>query len=163
MSSLPLIAVAVLAQAAGTHAAAPSTRDQSAHATDAHVGNASAHVSAKEIARGIHCNAPGDCVVKRALVDRLLGDSDTLNGAARLVPAVVDGQPAGFKLEAVRPRSWLDRLGVHDGDTLQKVNGMDVTTPAQALLAYTVLRNETRFAVSIVRGGEPMTLHFEIR
>jgi len=49
------------------------------------------------------------------------------------------------------------------GDLLQSVNGYELTSPAQALLAYTSLRNETRFTVRIVRHGEPLTLTYEIR
>jgi general secretion pathway protein C len=139
MSALAFIAVAVLAQVAGTH------------------------VSERELLRGIHCSAPGRCVVRRALVDRMLADNEQLASAARIVPSIVDGKPAGFKLYAVRPGSWIDRLGVRNGDLLESVNGYELTTPAQALLAYMSLRNETRFAVRIVRRGLPQTLSFEIR
>ncbi len=154
MSTLVAIAVAVLAQAAGARpsAGAPRASDPS-----------TVHVSARELQRGIRCTAPGDCVVTRALVDHLLADSATLAGAARVVPSLADGKPAGFELYAVRPRSWLDRIGAQNGDTLEAVNGYELTTPAQALLAYASLRDETRFAVRIVRHGEPITLHIEIR
>jgi general secretion pathway protein C len=139
MSALAFMTVAVLAQATGTH------------------------VSERELLRGIHCSAPGRCIVRRALVDRMLADNEQLASAARIVPSVIDGKPVGFKLYAVRPGSWLDRLGVRNGDTLESVNGYELATPAQALLAYTILRNETRFAVRIVRRGQPQTLSFEIR
>lgn len=139
MSIAPIIAAALMAQVAGTH------------------------VSARELARGIRCTAPGQCVIRRALVDRVLADSEELANAARLVPAIVDGKPAGFKVFAVRAGSWLDRLGVRNGDLLQSINRYDLTTPEQALLAYMSLRNETRFVVRIVRRGEPQTLSFEIR
>jgi general secretion pathway protein C len=139
MSALAFIAVAVLAQVAG------------------------GPLTTREIARGIHCKKAGDCVVKRALVDRMLADQESLASTVRIVPSLVDGAPDGFKLYAIRSGSWLDRLGVRNGDTLQAVNGYELTTPAQALLAYMGLRNETRFAVRIVRRGEPLTLHFEIR
>jgi len=139
MSALAFIAVSVLAQVTGTH------------------------VTGRELMRGIHCSAPGHCVVRRALVDRMLADNEELANAARIVPSVVDGKPAGFKVYAVRPGSWLDRLGLRNGDTLESVNGYELATAEQALLAYMSLRNETRFAVRIVRRGLPQTLSFEIR
>lgn len=139
MSALAAIAVAVVAQLAGTH------------------------VSDRELGRGIKCSAPGNCVVRRALVDRMLADRETLAGAARIEPSIVDGQSDGFKIDAVRPRSWLARLGVRTGDTLQAVNGYELTSPAAALLAYAQLRNATHFTVRIVRHGEPITLTYEIR
>jgi general secretion pathway protein C len=139
MSALAFIAVGVLAQVTATH------------------------VTERELARGIHCRAPGRCVVRRALVDRMLADNEELTTAGRLEPSLVDGQPAGLKLSAVRPGSWLDRLGLRSGDTLESVNDYELATPAQALLAYMSLRNQTRFAVRIVRRGQPQTLSFEIR
>ncbi len=139
MSSLVAIAFALLAQLSGTH------------------------VTARELQRGIKCSAPGNCVIRRALVDHMLADNESLASAARLVPSMADGKPDGFKIYAVRPRSWIDRIGVQNGDTLQAVNGYELTSPAEALIAYTQLRNETHFAVRIVRHGEPLTLTYEIR
>jgi general secretion pathway protein C len=139
MSALAFISVALLAQVTGTH------------------------VSDRELLRGIRCSAPGRCIVRRALVDRMLADNEQMATAGRVEPSLVDGKPGGFKLSAVRPGSWLDRLGLRNGDTLESVNGYELTTAAQALLAYMSLRNETRFAVRIVRRGLPQTLSFEIR
>jgi general secretion pathway protein C len=141
MSTVAAIAVAVMAQLAG----------------------ASAHLTPREVARGIKCGAPGNCVIRRALVDRMLADTETLAAAARIEPSSTDGKSDGFTFSAVRPRSWLDRLGVRDGDTLTAVNGYELTSPAAALIAYTQLRNATHFAVRIVRHGEPLTLTYEIR
>jgi general secretion pathway protein C len=143
MSGLAFIAVAVLAQVASAPASSGT------------------HVSTREMARGIRCSVPGNCVVRRALVDRLLAYSD--GRGMRIVPSLVDGKPAGFKIYSVRAGSWLDRLGVRNGDRFESVNGYDLTTPDQALLAYMALRNEARFVVRIVRRGEPQTLSFEIR
>ena len=112
---------------------------------------------------GIQCDARRHCVVRRALIDKWLADSDGLARSVRIVPSLVDGKPDGFKLYAMRPHSILTTLGFKNGDTLQTINGYELTSPENALLAYTQLRNADEFAVRIVRHGEPLTLTYEIR
>ena len=116
-----------------------------------------------EVRRGVRCARPGHCTVSRALVDRLLADTDALGGDVRVAPALVDGKPSGFQLSAIRRGSVFARLGLRDGDVVQSVNGLDVSTPATAMLAFVTLRNATHFAVRIVRHGEPQTLDYSIR
>lgn len=114
-------------------------------------------------AGGVACDAQHHCVVRRAVVDKWLADSDALAKSVRVVPALVDGKPDGFKLYAMRPHSILTTLGFKNGDTLQMINGYELTSPQNALLAYMQLRNASEFAVRIVRHGEPLTLTYEIQ
>ncbi len=122
-----------------------------------------APVSEAELERGIHCPTEGKCVIARTLLDRVLADTTSLVTTVRIVPAIGDGKPIGFKLFAIRPGSLWARLGFLNGDTVQTVNDIDITSPEKALEAYTQLRNATRFAVRIVRHGEALTLDYEIR
>lgn len=115
-------------------------------------------------AGGVACDAQQrHCVVRRAVVDKWLGDTEALAQSVRIVPSLVDGKPDGFKLYAMRPHSVLTTLGFKNGDTLQTVNGYELTSPENALLAYLQLRNASEFAVRIVRHGEPLTLTYEIQ
>jgi general secretion pathway protein C len=114
-------------------------------------------------ARAIRCDAKHHCVVARALVDKLLADTNALATTVRIVPALTDGKPDGFKLYAMRPGSVWRRLGFVNGDTLQSINGYELTSPETALVAYMQLRSTNDFAVRIVRRGEPLTLTYEIR
>ncbi|HEX9101287.1 MAG TPA: type II secretion system protein GspC [Polyangia bacterium] len=120
-------------------------------------------LSDAELDRGIKCKSPGHCVLARGLLDRLLADSTTLATAARIVPSFRDGHPDGFRLFAMRPGSLWTRLGFENGDTLQTVNGMDLTSPEKALEIYSRLRATTELAVGVVRRGQPLTAQIEIR
>jgi general secretion pathway protein C len=126
---------------------------------DVSVGNVHAHRRGGEI----RCDAAHRCVVARAFVEKMLADPDQLATTVRIVPSLVDGKPDGFKLYAMKPNSVWTRLGLANGDTVQTVNGYDVSSPENALLAFMQLRNATDFAVRIVRHGEPLTLNYEIR
>ncbi len=65
---------------------------------------------------------------------------------ARVVPAVKNGKPDGFKLYAIRPSSVYAKLGLQNGDTLQSINGFDLTSADKALEVYTKLREATSLA-----------------
>ncbi|MGZ3425184.1 MAG: type II secretion system protein GspC [Polyangia bacterium] len=122
-----------------------------------------APISEGELERGIKCATPGHCVIARKLLDRLLADTTTLATAARIVPSLHDGKADGFKIYALRPGGVWSRLGFENGDTIQTINDMDMSSPEKALEIYTRLRDATEMTVRIVRRGQPLTLQFEIR
>lgn len=147
MSTFALVLIAQLfAAGAPARAKAPATRPSDA-----------------EVRRGVRCARPGRCTVSRALVERLLADTDALGADAHVAPVVSDGKPAGWALSAIRRGSVFARLGLRDGDVVQSVNGLDVSTPATAMMAFLTLRNANHFTVRIVRRGEPQTLDYSIR
>jgi hypothetical protein len=100
--------------------------------------------------------------IRRALVDRVLADPIAATASARLVPAVANGHPIGFKLYALRPGSLLDALGFSNGDTVTTVNGYDLTSPDKSLEFYARVRASNEFDVGVIRHGSPRTLHYTI-
>jgi type II secretory pathway component PulC len=76
---------------------------------------------------------------------------------ARIVPAMKNGQPDGLKLYAIRPSSLYARIGLFNGDTLHRINGIDVSTPDRMLEAYTKLKDAKEFTLDLTRRGQPVT------
>ena len=101
--------------------------------------------------------------VARSLVDKLLANPMAMAKGARVVPAVKDGKPEGFKLYAIRPASIFAKLGLTNGDTLVSVNGFDLTSADKALEVYTKLREATSLEVQIIRRGKPVTYYYTIK
>ena len=93
----------------------------------------------------------------------MFGTSGTAPRGVRVVPSMKNGQPNGFKLYAVRPSSVYAKLGLTNGDTLQSINGFELTSADKALEVYTKLREATQLQVEITRRGKPMTLNYSIR
>ena len=81
---------------------------------------------------------------------------------ARVVPAMKDGKPQGFKLYAVRPGSFYARLGLANGDTITAINGFDLTSAEKGLEVYTKLRNATALELDLIRRGKPGKLQITI-
>jgi general secretion pathway protein C len=102
--------------------------------------------------------------IERALVNDLLANPMSVARDARIMPSRgTNGQPGGFKLYAVRPASVFARLGIRNGDTVTSVNGLDLSSPDDALEVYTKLREASHLSVSVIRRGKPMTLSYNIR
>jgi general secretion pathway protein C len=101
--------------------------------------------------------------IDKSLVDKVLANPMGVAKGARVVPAVQNGKPSGFKLYAIRPDSVYSKLGLTNGDQLTAINGMELTTADKALEVYTKLREATQLEVDIQRRGKPMTFKYSIR
>jgi general secretion pathway protein C len=101
--------------------------------------------------------------IDKNLVDKVLANPMAVAKGARVVPAVKNGKPDGFKLYAIRPSSVYSKLGLSNGDTLQAINGFELTSADKALEVYTKLRAATSLEVEVTRRGKPMTLKYSIR
>ena len=101
--------------------------------------------------------------IDKSLVDKVLANPMAVAKGARVVPAVKNGQPDGFKLYAIRPSSVYAKLGLTNGDTLQSINGFELTSADKALEVYTKLREATSLEVNVTRRGKPLTLKYSIR
>ena len=98
----------------------------------------------------------------RATVEALLADPAKASKGARIVPAVRNGAPDGFKLYSIRPGSVEARLGLQNGDTIHAINGLQLTTADSALVVYPQLRHASHLDVSIERRGVPMMISIQI-
>ena len=102
------------------------------------------------------------------IVDRreLEGVVDNMSGLMtqlRAVAEVAEGRPSGFRLFQIKEDSIFRRLGLQDGDVVQRVNGTVVSDPASLLAFLERLRSEPRVAVDIVRDGGTRTLVYDLR
>jgi general secretion pathway protein C len=115
----------------------------------------------------------GPARIRRTGADAFIVDRRELEGATsnmsglmtqlRAVAEVADGRPAGFRLFQIKEDSVFRRLGIQDGDVVQRINGTPVSDPASLLAFLERLRSEPRVAVDIVRGGTARTLVYDLR
>jgi general secretion pathway protein C len=102
-------------------------------------------------------------IIPRSTVDTILANPMAIARGARVVPSMKNGVANGFKLYAIRPSSVYAKLGLNNGDTIQSINGFELTSPDKALDAYTRLQSATDVQVEITRRGNPLTLSYTIR
>jgi general secretion pathway protein C len=101
--------------------------------------------------------------IDRALVDKILLDPSVVARQARIVPSIKDGKANGFKMYAIRPNSVFAKIGLQNGDTIQSINGFDMSSPDKALEVYTKVRSASNLSISILRRGQPVQMEYSIK
>ncbi|MEJ7601171.1 MAG: type II secretion system protein GspC [Kofleriaceae bacterium] len=101
--------------------------------------------------------------IDKALIDKVTANPMAFMKGARIVPSMKNGKPDGIKLYAIRPTSPYAKLGLTNGDTLQSINGFELTSVDKGLEIYAKLREATSLEVDIVRRGKPTTLKYQIK
>ena len=101
--------------------------------------------------------------IDRGLVDKILSDPTAAARSARIVPSIKDGKANGFKLYAIRPNSMFAKIGLQNGDTIQSINGFDMSSPDKALEVYTKVRSASSLSVSVLRRGLPVNMEYSIK
>ena len=100
--------------------------------------------------------------VRRDVITEQFADLGTLSRQVRVVPHTIQGRPSGFRLTRLRP-GLLQDIGLVNGDVLQRVNGLDINSPEEALRAYQAVQSESTVRLEILRRNSPTTLTYEIR
>jgi general secretion pathway protein C len=115
-----------------------------------------------ELEAGITAAGETQFRVRRAIVDELLLDGPGMLPSLGVVPHEENDRLAGVKLYGIRRNGLWGKLGLHNGDLLRTVNGLDIASPDAALQAYAQLRSASQLSVSIERRGRPITLSYLI-
>jgi type II secretory pathway component PulC len=84
--------------------------------------------------------------VPRASIERFLAQRDYYARQARIVPAVRNGQPLGYRLFAIQTGSVWGAIGLFSGDAIQHVNGEDPANPDR-------YRDASDLKISVLRRG----------
>jgi general secretion pathway protein C len=106
---------------------------------------------------------PRSYEVSRNDLDKALANPNELLMQARVVPSFRDGKSEGFKLSAIRPDSLYGRIGLQNGDVLQRINGLSLDSVERGLEAYQKMRESPRLELDVTRNGQPMRLTYSVR
>ncbi len=82
---------------------------------------------------------------------------------ARAVPHVEAGKTIGFKISEIVPGSLYEKIGLQNGDVIQRINSQDVDDPGKFFQLYQGLKEERNISIDLVRGGQRQSLSYEIR
>ena len=82
---------------------------------------------------------------------------------ARIVPSFKNGKTNGFKLFAILPGSLYTKLGIKNGDIIQRINEHEMSSPKQALKVYEKLRDEKTVVIEISRRGTLRKLTYKLK
>ena len=100
--------------------------------------------------------------ISRDEVEKARTNLNQLLKSARLEPNIINGQTEGFVVKMIRPKSLLAELGIQRGDTVTRVNGVELNSPEKALQIFQQLREAKRLTVDLKRGSDKLTFDYEV-
>ncbi len=110
--------------------------------------------------KGIQKTGPWEYRLDRSMLDKELKDLTALSSGAKIVPNYVGGKYRGFRLAAVRPNSIYEAIGLQSGDTVTRINGVNIDSPYKAVQLLEKIPTEDRVQVDIIRRGAPRTITY---
>jgi general secretion pathway protein C len=161
-----LIGVAACAPAASPPqtAAAPSSQQNTASMPlDPSASCERCAALLAEVRKGVAQKSATEVDVDRGALATMLDHEPELMSHSRIVPEQEKGKVLGLRLFGASSDTLLGVLGIEDGDRLETVNGVDMTTPSNALQVYKGLRNAERVVVTLNRRGQPMSIAYTVR
>lgn len=82
---------------------------------------------------------------------------------ARALPYMEQGKTVGFRISEIVPGSLYEKIGLVNGDVIQRINSQDVDDPGKFFQLYQGLKDERAIAIDLLRAGQKQTLNYEIR
>jgi general secretion pathway protein C len=82
---------------------------------------------------------------------------------ARALPYMDHGKTIGFRISEIVPGSLYEKIGLQNGDVIQKINSQDVDDPGKFFQLYQGLKEERNISIDLMRGGQRQSLTYEIR
>lgn len=117
----------------------------------------------KSEAAGVRKTGDNAYLVDRREIEATVANLNEVITQARAVPVMKDGQSAGFKLFNIRSGSIFEKIGLKDGDIVQRVNDTELTDPSKAVGLLEEVQSMGEIRVNFVRGGKPQTNKYTIR
>jgi general secretion pathway protein C len=112
---------------------------------------------------GIRKLASNKWVLDRHEVEHNLDNLNLLMTQARVIPNFSDGKPDGFRVFAIVPDSFYEKIGLKNGDVLERVNGVEIKDPESFLKVFQHLKDENNINLDVVRNSQKETMSYEIR
>lgn len=102
-------------------------------------------------------------ILDRGEIEVALASLPKLLTKARVVPHFRGGKPDGFRIFSIVPGSFYTRIGLKNGDILQRINEVEVKDPQNFMQVFQQLKDESSITVDLVRNRQKQTFHYAIR
>jgi general secretion pathway protein C len=96
-------------------------------------------------------------MIERKMLNELLDDPSALINQARVVP-----QKDGLRFFGIRPSSIFFKIGLRNGDTVHKINEVELSDVQNALGVFSQLKNENDFSIDFTRRGKKLSYAYDV-
>jgi hypothetical protein len=143
--------------AVGPTTAVVSDASGAYHTIDLEIGSSAASPAPKAASRGDDDAIPtGPQTVSKAELTQAAANPKQIGARTRI------GKDGRITIASVRRGTRAHQLGFRKGDVLVSVAGVKLTSPDSALEAMNKVKSSSQAAVVIERGGQAITLHFNL-
>jgi general secretion pathway protein C len=121
--------------------------------------------SRRESNRGILKAAEGGTTItlNRNEMQESLKDINKLMSEIRIRPHFKDGQSDGLSVSRLKRGSVFSKLGLRNGDVVQKINGNPINSPDDVLALYEKLKSGSHVSVEISRRGDLKNMNYRFK
>jgi general secretion pathway protein C len=112
---------------------------------------------------GIRKVSDGKFMVDQREIASSTENLGTILTQARALPFMEQGKTVGFRISEIVPGSIYEKIGLVNGDVVQRVNSQDVDEPAKFFQMYQGLKDEKRISIDLLRNGQRQTLNYDVR
>lgn len=121
-------------------------------------------LASQSTSEGVRQLAQDSYQIDRREVDHAINNLSELFTQVRAVPySLQEGVVQGFRLFQIKPDSLIDRIGLKNGDVIQRVNGVEISDPSTAFQLLQDLQGHPQIRVDVLRNQQPTSLSYEIR
>jgi general secretion pathway protein C len=111
----------------------------------------------------IRKTADNKFLIDRRELESTVANINEVFTQARAVPFFENGKTVGFRVFAIKPGSVFEKIGLQNGDVINRVNGVELTDPTKAISLFTELQNEGHIAVDLQRNKQAKNFSYDIR
>ncbi len=107
---------------------------------------------------GINKVGENEYEVSRELLEDVLSDPTNIIQQARVIP-----QEDGLRFFGIRSNSIFWKIGIKNGDTIHKINNVELNDVEKALSVFEELRSQSNFTIDFTRAGKQYTYEYNVR
>lgn len=116
------------------------------------------NTSKREDSEGINKVSETEYEISRELLEDLLSDPTNIVQQARVIP-----QSDGLRFFGIRSNSIFWKIGIKNGDTLHRINNVELNDVERALGVFEELRAQSYFTIDFTRAGKEYTYEYNVK
>ena len=107
--------------------------------------------------------ASSHVVLAKREVQVALGDMASFLRQVRIIPYMEKGKPKGFQLLDIVPESIVSKVGLKNGDVIERVNGKAIHTPQDAMQFFSMLQSGRGVTLDVKRKNQHTTISIDMK
>jgi len=107
---------------------------------------------------GINKISDNEYEISRELLEDVLSDPTNIVQQARVIP-----QQDGLRFFGIRSNSIFWKIGIKNGDTLHRINNVELNDVERALGVFEELRSQSSFSIDFTRAGKQYSYQYVVK